>query len=378
MVKQVVLKNAKFVETTFEDGSKQLVGLVRGDSFVGLDLPSDPNPRQFTGELNPNYKAMVKTLKSEPEMFARKNASGITIFASACDSNGDGSYTLKFGNEGGLSNGGHTFNALKHHGRADSYVKVTIEIGLPKENLVEIAEALNSNKRLQAVSIQNKRGVFDWHKTAIGDDFANEHTQYFEGDTGVIEVKEDIAFLNLFKRDETTLEHMILDNMYRSEEQTTSLLNTISKGDQHFESSLRYIAKDVHEMMMYVTFNEKFETQLNTLKKSAGQNWFKTRKGGTKGLMKGLALLVVAGLAFEGSRLNKNNIVVWRAGYKTFEERKQFVDALFSKVFDIVSVEEGSASTIVRQDSVRKKVLRHSAIIGRAMLTERRNTSKKK
>ena len=373
MSKKVILKNAKFVETTFEDGSKQLVGLVRGDSFVNLDIPTDPNPRQFVGEANPNYTAMVKTLKSEPELFARKNAGGITIFATACDSNGDGSYTLTFKRGQGVANGSHSYFALKAHGRENSYVKVVVEIGVDKESVVDIAESLNSNKKLKAYSLQNSKGAFNWYKKAVAN--RTRKIVFHEGDAGAIEIKEDMAFLNLFKHNLETKELDILANLHRSESQTTALLNGIAKGDEFFESSLKFIAKDVHDLMMYITFNKKFAAHLEPLRAATGQNWFKNRPGGL-GIMKGFGLLLMAGIAAEGSYLNKNNIVTWRTGFKSADERKAFVDQLFSKVFDVLVVEEGSSSEIVRKESVRKKAIRHAMLINKANKKQKREEKK--
>lgn len=362
MEKQIVLKNAKFVETTFEDGSKQMVGVVRGDTFVNLDIPTKPNPRQFIGEANPNYKEMVKTLRLEPFMFARKNSGGITMFASACDSNGDGSYTLTFKEGDGIANGGHTYHALKSHGRDVSQVKVTVELGLDKDNVGQVAEALNLNKRLQSYSLRNKEGAFDWHKKAIGNKSVD--VMYHEGDSGFVEVKEAMAFLNLFKYDTEEKAMNILENIEQSEHANVSFLNRITKNHESFAHSLRWIAKDVHEIMKYVILNENFAIQLKPLKSTVRQNWLKPRGSDKKkGIMKGLALLLVAGLAHEGTGLNKNGVVLWKKRYNTFEARKQFIDELFNKLFDIVSVEEGAASEIIRQESVRRKTMRHAKLI---------------
>lgn len=366
MEETIVLKNAKFVETTFEDGSKQMVGVVRGDSFVGLSIPSEPNPRQFIGEANPYYKDMVKTLRLEPRMFARKNAGGITIFATGCDHNGDGSYTLTFKEGDGISNGGHTFNALKNHGTDKSQVRITIEIGLDRNKTNEIAEALNLNKRLQAYSLQNKEGSFDWHKRAIGEK-ASE-VIYHEGDTGTVEIKEAIAFLNLFKHDSETKKLDIMTNIVRSEHANATFLKKVINESDQYDSELKWIAKDVHDITMYALHSPRFSILLKPLKHTNGHNWLKTRSSEKKvGIMKGLGLLLVAGLANEGTTVNQNGIVVWKKGFKKEEERKLFIKELFKKVFDVISVEEGSASDIIRQDSVRRKVIKHSQLITRRL-----------
>lgn len=377
MEQTIVIRNAKFVETSFGDGSKQLVGTVRGDSFVNLDIPTKPNPRQFTGDANPNYKAMKKTLQQEPEMFARKNSAGITMFATSCDANGDGSYTITFRNNDGIANGGHTYHALKRHGRDNSYVKVTIEIGLHSDRIQDVAEALNLNKKLQFYSLQNKAGSFDWHKNSVGESVSD--ISYHEGDSGVIEIKEAISFLHLFKYDTESKTINILENVHMSEKRMNHLLNSVAKGNLDLNSSLQWIAKDVHEAAKYAILNENYMIQLKPLETANGQNWTKSRGVGEskqKGLMKGLALLLVAGLANVGTELNRNNIVQWKEGYRTEAGRKAFLDALFTKVFDIVSVEDGASSDIIRREYVAQKVMKHASLIAARLKPSKKRVRK--
>lgn len=368
----VILRNAKFVEYSYTDGSKQMVGMVRGDSFVNVNIPTEPNPRQFLSFANPHYKDMVKTLKSEPHMFSRKNSGGITMFVSACDSNGDGTYSLKFEDGDGIANGGHTYHALKVHGRENSLVKVTLEIGLNKDHVSAVASALNLSKKLQNYSLQNKEGVFDWHKTALGT--KADHIIYHEGDVGHVEVKEAMAYLNLFKHGEDGLD--MLTNIEQSEHANVQFLNRINKPDGEFQNQLKWLALDVHNIMIYTIFFEKFSIQLHPLKKALGQNWLKSRGVNKKrGIMKGLGLLIVAGLASVGVELNKNGIVQWKKPFKTHEARREFISELFSKVFDVIQVEDGSASDIIRQDSVRKKVLKHAKMIALRMSASQEKAS---
>lgn len=356
----IILKGAKFVENTFADGSRQLVGTVQGDSFVGTDIPTEPNPRQFVGDANPNYKDMIKTLRNEPEMFARKNSAGITLFATAVDNMGDGSYKVTFSDGDGIANGGHTYNALRVAGRDSSQVKVTIEIGLDMDKVVEIATALNLNKKLQSYSLHNKEGAYDWHKKALAD--KTDDIIYHEGDTGSVEVKEAMAFLNLFSYDADTDEIDMMENIQQSEQGATALLNRIADDTDNFAGSLRWIAKDVHAVMMDTIFDEDMIIKLAPYKRAYGQNWIKTRAG-RKGIVKGLGLLLVAGLAQVGTELNQNGIVRWADGYKTAQERKAFIKALFDKVSVTLEVQDGTPSQIVRVDKFRQDVLKFAKSI---------------
>lgn len=369
MQTEVVIKNAKFVESTFADGSKQLVGVVRGDGFHKILIPTKPNPRQFIGENNPNYKEMVKTLKTEPEMFTRKNSGGITIFATACDSNGDGSYTLKFNDGDGIANGGHTYFALKSHGTTRSQVRMTIEIGLQREHIIDVAESLNLSRKLQYTTLQDKKGVFNWHKEALGEQ-AN-HVVYHEGDEGFIEIKEDLAFLNLFKYDFQSHEMNILNNLEHSERINTKTLAGGTPYADSFEQALKWIAKDVHEISMYTIRNENYATLLKPFKRTNKQNWLKRRTSdGEVRILKGLALLLVSGLAAEATKVNKLGITSWKKEYADLEVRKYFMNELFKKVIDVISVEDGSTSEIIRQPAVRKKVLKHARLLSMRITSE--------
>lgn len=362
MATKITLKNAKFVETTFSDGSKQLIGTVRGDSFVNLDIPTKPNPRQFIGDANPNYKDMVKTLRSEPEMFARKNSAGITIFADAVDNNGDGSYTVTLKDGNGIANGGHTYHALKVAGTSRSQAKVTIEIGLDTDKSIEIATALNLSKKLQSYSLRDKAGAFDWHKKALGAEAAQ--VIYHEGDKGILEVKEAISFLNLFTYDLKTGKRDIHANIKQSDHggQPMKLFTAEDEHSQKTITTVQYIAKDVHELTMSLLFDENIVTQLALFKKNLGQNWLKTRAG-HKGMTKGLGILLVAGLVEIGTCLNKNGIVKWKGKYQNRENREKFLRALFDRVTVILPLNDGTVSSIVREPSFKENILTFSKVV---------------
>lgn len=371
--KKIKLKNAKFVESTFDDGTKQLVGFVQGDSFLKTQIPTEPNPRQFLGEINSNYTAMVKTLRTEPHMFARKNSAGITMFATAVDSNGDGSYTIEFGPNDGIANGGHTYNALRVFGRSNSQVKVTIEIGLNRKDAVDIAEALNLSRRLPVATLQNKKGHYDWHKEALGD-LASE-VIYHEGDTGIIDVREEMAFLNLFKPNYRTGELDILHNYAQSDVSNTVLTkNTLGKHFDKFDYATKFIARDAHQITVYAIMNQDYVTMLKPIQNLSKQRWVKPRGTDKKyGLVKGISLLLIAGLVSQTVAINHNGIAQWRPEYSTYVMRKRFIDDLFAKTVDIVTVEEGAASSITRSPSVREKVMKHAERIAKGIKTEIRN-----
>lgn len=363
MKTQITLHNAKFIENSFDDNSKQLVGLVRGDSFINKNIPNEPNPRQFIAENNKNYVSMVKTLKQEPEYFSRKNSGGITMFVSACDANGDSTYTLTFRNGDGIANGVHTYEALKRFGRSNSFVKVTIEVRMNRDKVVEIAEALNLNRRLPASTLENKKGTYDWYKEALEEDA--DDLVYFEGDTGLFNAAESLSFLNLAKVDIKKKEVLIARNLRQSH--TNNNITSKSMGSeslQYFEDTTKWIAKDIHQATKYVLFNQELVNHILPIQVYSKKRW--TKRYGTMehvGLIKGLALLPIAGLISVGVKVNKLECVLWKEDFNTWEKRREFLRELTMKTFDIVTVEDRLPSEVVRDKVIHERVLKAAELM---------------
>lgn len=360
-VSKVLLKNAKFVEHSYDDGSKQLTGLVRGDSFINLDIPSEPNPRQYIGETNHNYVSMIKTLKTDPQYFSRKNSAGISIFASACDYTENGTYVLTFKDGDGIANGIHTFHALKLFGRSNSNVKVTIEIGVPKEKVVDIAEALNLSRRLPAATLQNKKGLYEWHKESLGEDA--EILNYFEGDSGIYKATDALSFLHLIRPDQKKSVIPFRKNLVQSTTNNTVYKQQASnQAQEDFQNSVSWITKDIHELAMYITFQQKFINKILPIQMYSKKRWTKNYSGET-GLIKGLSLVILSGFLTQACELNKINIVVWKPEFENINNRIKFLEELTLKVFDIVTVEEGNASTIVRDPAIHDRTYKLAEMI---------------
>ena len=363
----VKLKNAKFVETVFEDGSKQLVGVVQGDSFLNTDIPTNPNPRQFLGDGNPNYKDMVKTLKTEPQMFARKNSAGITIFATSYTVDENGDYIITLFDNDGIANGGHTYNALRVYGKPESQVKVTIEIQLKRELIVDIANALNNHKKLLPETTLDMGGFFNWHKLSLEE--KSMDIVYHEGDKGIISVKEAISMLNLFKPNFDNGKIDARSNIEESEHQSASLLNSMSSDSENaklFKNYLQPIAKDVHELTMFTLFDEEMVEKLKENGRLFGKSWTKKNR-----MIKGIATLLIGGLAHVGVEL-KEDSVVWKKKYNNIENRKAFIKNLLSVAINGLSAKVGTASTVVRMDEVREEILRYSEAIDKTIKVKRK------
>ncbi|GAB6450026.1 hypothetical protein bcgnr5390_13190 [Bacillus luti] len=368
----ITLNNATFAEQTFGDGSRQLVGFVRGDSFLHLHIPKNPNPREFS-ESNPNYAAMVRTLKLEPEMFSRKNASGITIFVTSCDNKGNGVYELALGSDDGIANGGHTYTALNRNGKSSSFVKVTIEVNLSKEKIVEIATALNSNKRLQTYSLQNKDGAFDWHKNILS--LASQDVVYHEGDSGKIEIKDCLCALHLLTFHKKTKNLDIMANLHRAEKSSNTITNAIARKNediQNFIHQISYITNDVHDLLTEVMFDEYFLSVLTNHRLRTKQD-FTRRKFDHTGLTKGITLLMLAGLVSVAVELNKNDIVCWKEEYAEHSVRKEFINELFTRFMNyIVVFEDAKTSDIIRNKEVQENTIRYAKLVHEDLLKEQK------
>lgn len=369
MTNKIILKNAKFVSNTFPDGSQQHIGIVRGDSFIKTHMSTDKtNPREFMGEKNKNFKDMVKTLKTEPEMFSRKNSAGVTVFATALENNGDGSYTLILGDNDGIANGGHTYNALKRFGTDKSYVKFVVEIGVNYESIVEITKSLNSHKKIESWGAHDLEGKYVWYKKALGE--RHEEISYHEGEVGKIGIIEAIAYLNLFKRDHITKELDIMANIKRSEEGAGQIINKIVKDTalaNDFRDSLKWIAKDVHELSVDFTFNENIVTLLSGHKQATGQEWTTKTRNSKQGVSKVLMVLLMGGLAYVGTELNKNGIVTWKQGFEVYGQRQAFLLSLFEDILSYTKFKTGTAHQISREIETRGAVLQAAKVLARGV-----------
>lgn len=349
-MKEIILENAKFIKN-----ENQLLGFVRGDSFRNIDIPFNPNPRHFTGKQNSNYMRMVSTLIHEPDMFTHKNASGITIFANDCIDNQDGSYTILLSDSDGIANGGHTYTALKNFGSAKNFVKVTIEINLDDAKKIDIVESLNLSKKIEQVSLNNKRGVFDWHKELLFN--YQDDIIYHEGDSGFVNIRESYGSLFLF-----TYRLDGSKDLSKQFKQSVQSVFTMMKAERTNErmEQITEIAEDIHDLFVYITTNQNYINAFQIAKKKGAR---RRLRNGEFGLNIALSQFILMTLAAVGVYLDENKKVRWKNGFQTEALRKSFCDEIFLKIFDTLIVDELPTAKLVLNTDIINKTIKQAEIL---------------
>lgn len=169
-------------------------------------LPSTPNPRQKQNLDRVVYKDVAASLRNrlgEPNTFHLKNK-GITIIAATVERrDGKEEHFVTFEDGQGILDGGHTYEIIQKAMEAGEcpsgqYVKVEILEGIDSRLIEEIALGLNTSVQVQAKTIADQRGQFDWIKRAVeGEPFANV-IRFRENEDLDYEIRKIVAVLTLF------------------------------------------------------------------------------------------------------------------------------------------------------------------------------------
>ena len=168
-----------------ENQERQIWSLTLAVENLPQNLPYGPNARNADLKAKP-AKAMLATLKAEPEQFIYYN-NGIMLVVDSLRAKriegGDFQVRLSYNepNEDtedflghGVLNGGHTYRALMHalygnHKRGEKYpdisnafVQVTVAVGIDEESVASISRARNLSKAVPDYALKNLEG--DWQK----------------------------------------------------------------------------------------------------------------------------------------------------------------------------------------------------------------------
>jgi len=189
------------------------------------DLPKelgdwmDVNPRipkvnkrdQLQG---PVAKAIMDTLRDDPEKFALKNQ-GIYLLVKQVEfkkqEGGQGFVHLLFDNPEfhGLVNGGHTYLAIRQvlsereSEESDSslpleaYVRVHIFEGIEEDLITDIAEGLNRSLQVNNPSLANLAGKFEEIKSHLKGKPGEDQIAYHQGHPGEIDIQEVLSLMSL-------------------------------------------------------------------------------------------------------------------------------------------------------------------------------------
>ena len=163
------------------DDKRQLWSLTLAVNALPQGFPYGPNARNADLTAKP-AKAMLETLKIEPEQFIYYN-NGIMLVVGSLQSNrvegGDFKVRITYTEPNeetedflghGVLNGGHTYKALMHalygqHKRGENYpdihkahVQVTLAVGVDEENVESISRARNLSKAVPDYALKNLEG----------------------------------------------------------------------------------------------------------------------------------------------------------------------------------------------------------------------------
>lgn len=76
-----------------------------------------------------------------------------------------------------------------------------------------------------------------------------------------------------------------------------------------------------------------------------------------------MANLVHLGVSVAGTQLDEDGTVQWKGRFNTHHLRCQFASQLFSKIFDVLVLEDGSVSVASRRQSVIERVVKQAGIL---------------
>jgi len=126
--------------------------------------------------------------------------SGITMLARSVRELGNNNYEVVLGPKDGIVNGGHSAALIAETDGLpeNQVVKVEILVGVPDEWIVDIAGGLNTSIQVQAKSLDNLAGRFDWLKEEIAGTPYENQIVWRENDPGVWDVTYLIALLGCF------------------------------------------------------------------------------------------------------------------------------------------------------------------------------------
>lgn len=178
-------------------------------------LPKDPNPRAQKIDRG-IYREVSEHLLNEngtPNTFHLKNK-GITLIAEKVERKSDDEhvYTVSFGNDHGIVDGGHTYEIIRTNKaeieelnagngegpEIEQFVKVEIVTGLPEDLVPEIARGLNTAVQVQEMSLADLRDEFDWIKTTIAGEPYEDKIAFRENEQRFYDARDVVVLLDLF------------------------------------------------------------------------------------------------------------------------------------------------------------------------------------
>lgn len=218
-----VLMTAKSACRSYVDGETEIWNLAVPASELPQNLPYGPNARNASLTAKP-AKAMLKTLKDEPDKFILYN-SGMMLIADKIAAKriegGDFKVSISMDipsaeDEGdflghGVINGGHTYMVLMHalHGKhkpRESYpnlsqacVQVSVAVGINEDEVAQISLARNLSLSVPLYALKNLDNIWQPIKEALPPEY-RRNVVFKPNEDGEFEGKADYDVTDLVRR----------------------------------------------------------------------------------------------------------------------------------------------------------------------------------
>ncbi|MGR3218287.1 MAG: AIPR family protein [Candidatus Anammoxibacter sp.] len=340
-------------------------------------IPKDPNPR--TQKIDYSiYKGVRDSLEDGSDLSFHLKNKGITMYAHKVDYSDDKKVaTIHMGEGDGIADGGHTYEiilASKSDGLCpeNQYVKIEVLTGVPLNMRVDITGGLNTTVQVQAASLANLEGKFEWLKDTIkGMDYA-ESIAYKQNEKAPFNIRDIISILTLFNvnqylppkhpRDAYVSKGKCLE-LYLREEDSYKMLKPI--------------LKDILYLYDYVQIKgkEKYNAQTGgkagamkgvyTEKRKRGNYHFSfMNMDADQKLYDGALYPILGAMRYLVEQKSGEDVYSWRLS--SFDEVKKFFDEIAPELIGIThntSVQYGLKPTSVGKDNNHWALLHKSVAL---------------
>jgi AIPR protein len=170
-------------------------------------LPLSPNAR--APKIRSIYRDVDASLMNDlgvPYTFHLKHK-GITVIAESVqpvDGKKD-EFVVTLGEGHGVLDGGHSYELITRDREDDlpeNFVEVKVLTEIPSEWIPEISGGLNTSVQVQAFSLDNLAGDFDWLKALLKDEPYYPQIAWRENDPGALDARDVISLMTLFLIDD--------------------------------------------------------------------------------------------------------------------------------------------------------------------------------
>ncbi len=179
-------------------------------------IPKDPNPREqrIDRGIWREIRGHLLNQVGAPNTFHLKNK-GITVLASDVRRVDEENYVIVINDGEGIVDGGHTYElivdardelkqknaSLGPESRITQFAKIEVLTGMDRAVVTEIAGGLNTAIQVQAMSLLNLEGAFDWLKASLSGQTYFGAIAFKENENTEYDARDLVVLLDLFNVD---------------------------------------------------------------------------------------------------------------------------------------------------------------------------------